>query len=85
MTGFDLENPDHAYMFGFLQADGHLYAGTRNRGRISVELSARDSPLPEAFQRDPPLARQHPPPHPGHRLRQRARLGHLDRPRPGVP
>jgi len=51
MTGFDLENPDHAYMFGFLQADGHLYEGTRNRGRISVELSARDTPLLEAFQR----------------------------------
>ncbi|GJF31918.1 hypothetical protein KNE206_46180 [Kitasatospora sp. NE20-6] len=51
MNGFDLENPDHAYMFGFLQADGHLSRDTRNRGRVTVELSAGDAPLLEAFQR----------------------------------
>ncbi|GAA2818154.1 hypothetical protein GCM10010441_48240 [Kitasatospora paracochleata] len=51
MNDFDLARADHAYMFAFLQADGHLSQGTRNRGRISVELSARDAPILEAFQR----------------------------------
>ncbi|MEU2630889.1 LAGLIDADG family homing endonuclease [Kitasatospora sp. NPDC007106] len=51
MTGFDLENPDHAYMFGFLQADGHLRQGLGNKGSLSVELSARDTPLLEEFKR----------------------------------
>ncbi|PBC77435.1 LAGLIDADG DNA endonuclease family protein [Streptomyces sp. TLI_235] len=51
MTGFDLENPDHAYVFGFLQADGHLRQGPGNKGRLSVELSARDVVLLEEFRR----------------------------------
>ncbi|MFD7579748.1 LAGLIDADG family homing endonuclease [Kitasatospora sp. NPDC059803] len=51
MTFFDLERPQHAYMFAFLQADGHLTEQSRNRGRLSVELSARDAPILEEFQR----------------------------------
>lgn len=51
MTYFDLERPEHAYMFAFLQADGHLTEQSRNRGRLSVELSARDAPILEEFQR----------------------------------
>ncbi|MGW2252719.1 hypothetical protein ACWCXH_21335 [Kitasatospora sp. NPDC001660] len=51
MTFFDLERPEHAYMFAFLQADGHLTEQSRNRGRLSVELSARDAPILEEFQR----------------------------------
>ncbi|GAA3020328.1 hypothetical protein GCM10020229_34410 [Kitasatospora albolonga] len=51
MNDFDLERPEHAYMFGFLQADGHLHQGPGNKGRLSVELSARDAPLLEEFQR----------------------------------
>ncbi|MGW8764630.1 hypothetical protein ACWGN5_19200 [Streptomyces sp. NPDC055815] len=31
----DLEAPEYAYMFGFLQADGHLSEQTRNRGRLT--------------------------------------------------
>ncbi|MGW4645238.1 hypothetical protein [Kitasatospora sp. NPDC004289] len=38
-------------MFGFLQADGHLRLESRNRGRLTVEISARDAPLLEEFQR----------------------------------
>ncbi|MCP2341450.1 LAGLIDADG family homing endonuclease [Actinomadura rupiterrae] len=48
---FDLARPEMAYLFGFLQADGNLYNSTRNRGRVSIELSQRDLPLLETFQR----------------------------------
>ncbi|MFC8449961.1 LAGLIDADG family homing endonuclease [Kitasatospora sp. NPDC057223] len=51
MTFLDLENPGHAYLFGFLQADGHLSQGIGRKGRLTVELSARDAPILEAFQR----------------------------------
>ncbi|MER6301125.1 LAGLIDADG family homing endonuclease [Kitasatospora sp. NPDC001539] len=51
MTFFDLERPEHAYMFAFLQADGHLAQGVGNKGRLTVELSARDAPILEEFQR----------------------------------
>ncbi|MFI6157418.1 LAGLIDADG family homing endonuclease [Kitasatospora sp. NPDC051170] len=51
MTFFDLERPEHAYMFAFLQADGHLRQGPGNKGTLSVELSARDAPILEEFQR----------------------------------
>ncbi|MFE1292677.1 hypothetical protein [Streptomyces sp. NPDC058751] len=51
-TGFmDLENPEYAYMFGFLQADGHLSGGTGRKGRMTVELSARDVDILREFQR----------------------------------
>jgi hypothetical protein len=50
MGFFDLTRPDHAYMFGFLQCDGHLTESTRNRGRLSVELSIRDVDLLKRFQ-----------------------------------
>jgi hypothetical protein len=50
MAYFDLQNPDHAYTFGFLQADGHLYQGAGRKGRLSVELSERDTPILEAFR-----------------------------------
>ncbi|MEU8513005.1 LAGLIDADG family homing endonuclease [Kitasatospora sp. NPDC048722] len=51
MTFFDLERPDHAYMYAFLQADGHLTQEVGNKGRLAVELSARDAPILEEFQR----------------------------------
>ncbi len=50
MGFFDLTRPEHAYLFGFLQCDGHLTENTRNRGRLSVELSIRDVALLERFQ-----------------------------------
>ncbi|MFD7688991.1 hypothetical protein [Streptomyces sp. NPDC059781] len=46
----DLMVPEYAYMFGFLQADGHLSKGTGQKGRLSVELNARDIDLLNAFQ-----------------------------------
>lgn len=47
----DLTVPEYAYMFGFLQADGHLYQGTGQKGRLTVELSARDVELLHRFQK----------------------------------
>ncbi|MFD7939799.1 LAGLIDADG family homing endonuclease [Streptomyces sp. NPDC059755] len=35
----DLRVPEYAYMFGFLQADGHLSQQSRQRGRLTVELN----------------------------------------------
>jgi hypothetical protein len=44
MTGIlDLLNPDHAYLFGFLQCDGTLSRGPGEKGRLSVELAAADA------------------------------------------
>ncbi|MGY1833695.1 LAGLIDADG family homing endonuclease [Blastococcus sp. SYSU DS0510] len=41
--------PDHAYFFGFAQTDGNHYAGTRQRGRLSIELSERDAAVLHSF------------------------------------
>ncbi|MFC9927105.1 LAGLIDADG family homing endonuclease [Streptomyces sp. NPDC127190] len=46
----DLTVPEYAYMFGFLQADGHLQPGAGQKGRLSVELGARDVDLLRKFQ-----------------------------------
>ncbi|MFI8896101.1 LAGLIDADG family homing endonuclease [Streptomyces paradoxus] len=47
----DLTVPEYAYMFGFLQADGHLARGTGQRGRLTVEIAARDVGLLREFQK----------------------------------
>lgn len=46
----DLKDPRYAYMFGFLQADGHMAAGTRLRGRVTIEINARDIQILREFQ-----------------------------------
>ncbi|MFF7885933.1 hypothetical protein ACH40F_30140 [Streptomyces sp. NPDC020794] len=46
----DLEIPEYAYMFGFLQADGHLSPQSRQRGRLTVEINVRDIDLLRKFQ-----------------------------------
>lgn len=40
-----LENSFYAYLFGLIQTDGHLYQNSRNRGRVSIEISKRDEEL----------------------------------------
>ncbi|MFF6982606.1 hypothetical protein ACFZAV_34180 [Streptomyces sp. NPDC008343] len=47
----DLTVPEYAYMFGFLQADGHLQQGVGKKGKLSVEISARDIELLRRFQK----------------------------------
>ncbi|NGO48480.1 hypothetical protein G6048_42535 [Streptomyces sp. YC419] len=47
----DLEDPNYAYMFGFLQADGHLAKGAGQKGRLTVEINARDIAILREFQR----------------------------------
>ncbi|MFJ3810576.1 hypothetical protein ACIPWE_29985 [Streptomyces sp. NPDC090073] len=47
----DLTVPEYAYMFGFLQADGHLRQGTGRKGQLNVEISVRDIDLLREFQK----------------------------------
>ncbi|MGW3355714.1 hypothetical protein ACWDFL_09865 [Streptomyces bungoensis] len=47
----DLMVPEYAYMFGFLQADGHLQQGAGRKGKLTVEISARDIDLLRRFQK----------------------------------
>ncbi|GGZ26509.1 hypothetical protein GCM10010300_82360 [Streptomyces olivaceoviridis] len=46
----DLTVPEYAYMFGFLQADGHLHQGPGRKGRLTVELNVRDIDLLYRFK-----------------------------------
>jgi len=47
---FDLElTKEESYMIGFLQCDGHLSQGTRNRGKLQLEVSVRDRDIIEKF------------------------------------
>jgi hypothetical protein len=45
-----LENPNYAYMFGFIQSDGHLYKNTRDRGCMSIEVNKQDEDILWAFK-----------------------------------
>ncbi|WP_210582485.1 LAGLIDADG family homing endonuclease [Streptomyces sp. GESEQ-4] len=47
----DLRVPEYAYMFGFLQADGHLQQGVGQKGKLTVELNARDIDILHNFQK----------------------------------
>lgn len=46
----DLTVPEYAYMFGFLQADGHLHQGVGQKGRLTVELNVKDIDLLYRFK-----------------------------------
>lgn len=52
----DLKRPDHAYLFGFVQTDGHLGRGKGNKGRFQVELSSRDEYILRRFKSMVPVA-----------------------------
>lgn len=47
---FDLSDPASAYVFGFMQADGHHQSGRGRKGRVSVEIKASDVDLLRAMQ-----------------------------------
>ncbi|MFJ5640747.1 LAGLIDADG family homing endonuclease [Streptomyces sp. NPDC093223] len=53
----DLTVPEYAYMFGFLQADGHLAQGVGRKGRLTVEINAKDVGLLRRFQQLTPYYR----------------------------
>lgn len=48
---FDLSEPRYSYMFGFMQADGHLTSESRGRGKMRIELSEKDAHILESFQK----------------------------------
>ena len=48
---FDIKNKEHAYVIGLLQADGHFSEYTRNRGRVSLELSIKDKDILEKIDK----------------------------------
>ncbi|MFF4173750.1 hypothetical protein [Streptomyces sp. NPDC001744] len=52
----DLEDPRYAYMYGFLQADGHLSAGPGPKGSLAVEINARDIQILREFQQLTPYS-----------------------------
>jgi hypothetical protein len=52
----NLPVPEYAYMFGFLQADGHLQQGVGRKGKLSVELAARDTDILREFQKLTPYS-----------------------------
>ncbi|BAY96256.1 hypothetical protein NIES37_01860 [Tolypothrix tenuis PCC 7101] len=49
-TDINLDNPYYAYLFGFIQTDGHLYNNTRDRGRLSIEVNKKDEHILWAFK-----------------------------------
>ncbi|MGW0393569.1 hypothetical protein ACWDYJ_22280 [Streptomyces sp. NPDC003042] len=46
----DLQDPRYAYMFGFLQADGHLAQGRGQKGQLAAEINTRDIHILREFQ-----------------------------------
>jgi len=45
----NLSNPEHAYMFGFIQTDGNMYESSRNRGKLSIEIQSGDDSILKRF------------------------------------
>jgi LAGLIDADG-like domain len=50
MLPLDLRDPASAYVFGFMQADGHHCAGRGQKGSVTIEIKARDADLLRAMQ-----------------------------------
>lgn len=46
----ELNNPDISYFIGFAMMDGHFQENTRNRGKMSIELSDRDYDILSKFR-----------------------------------
>jgi hypothetical protein len=41
----DLMRPEHAYIFGFIQTDGHIHEGASNRSSVTIEISDKDDDI----------------------------------------
>jgi hypothetical protein len=50
MRSFDLRNPASAYVFGFMQADGHHYAGRGRKGSVTIQIKAQDADVLRTMQ-----------------------------------
>lgn len=46
----DLTIPSHAYFYGFMLTDGHLTEESRNRGKLTIELSIIDEHILNEFR-----------------------------------
>lgn len=46
----DLTRPEYAYLFGLLQTDGHLGEGKGAKGKLTLELNARDAAILPVLQ-----------------------------------
>lgn len=49
-TDISLNVPHYAYLYGFIQTDGHLYETSRDRGKVSIEVSKQDEYILQAFK-----------------------------------
>ena len=45
----DVTKPQQAYMYGFIQTDGHMSKGTRDQGRVTIEVGEQDRSVLETF------------------------------------
>jgi hypothetical protein len=45
----DVTKPQQAYMYGFIQTDGHMSKDTRDRGRVTIEVGEQDRSVLETF------------------------------------
>ncbi|MFE6859233.1 hypothetical protein [Nocardia sp. NPDC057668] len=52
---FDLTAPEVSYMVGLFQTDGTHYGSTASKGRLSIELAARDAGVLTELQRHIPV------------------------------
>lgn len=48
---FDLTDKKNSYLFGFIQADGHLSVATRNRGKLVIKIGSVDSHILHEFKK----------------------------------
>ena len=48
----NLENDFDSYLYGFIVTDGSIQLGTRNRGRVTIEISYRDKDLIEKIHKE---------------------------------
>ncbi len=49
-TEISLNIPHYAYLYGFIQTDGHLYETSRDRGKVTIEVSKQDESILKAFK-----------------------------------
>jgi len=46
----NLQIPEHSYLIGFIQTDGHLQKNKGNKGKLTIEISQKDNDILEKLQ-----------------------------------